>query len=402
VGEAANPTRILLGVSGGIAAYKAAELVRRLREGGAAVRVVMTQGAMQFVAPLTFQALSGEAVRTSLWDAAAEAAMGHIELARWATRVVIAPASADVVARLAAGQADDLLTTVCLATEAPLSIAPAMNRVMWAHPAVQANVETLRRRGVEILGPGSGDQACGEVGDGRMWEASQIAAAVLAAPVAPSFAGRCLLITAGPTFEDLDPVRYLGNRSSGRMGFALAAAARAAGAEVTLVSGPVSLPTPAGVRRIDVRSAEQMRAAVFAALAGQDIFVAAAAVADFRPQHKAANKIKKTGEAGITLELVLNPDILAEVAGQSPRPFVVGFAAETDDMERYARGKLERKKLDMIAANRVGADDCGFDSERNALSVYWPGGGAEIAVADKREVARRLLALIDERLRARR
>jgi phosphopantothenoylcysteine decarboxylase/phosphopantothenate--cysteine ligase len=402
VGEPADPARILLGVSGGIAAYKAAELVRRLREGGAAVRVVMTQGATQFVTPLTFQALSGEPVRTSLWDDAAEAAMGHIELARWATKIIVAPASADVIARLAGGQADDLLATICLASEAPLVIAPAMNRVMWANAAVQANVETLRQRGVEILGPGAGDQACGETGDGRMWEATQIAAAVLTPRAAPTFAGRRVLITAGPTFEDLDPVRYLGNRSSGRMGYAIAAAAHAAGAEVTLVSGPVSLPTPAGVHRLDVRSAEQMRAAVFGALDGQDVFIATAAVADFRPQSRATSKIKKTGSEGITLELVLNPDILAEVAARSSaRPFVVGFAAETDDMERYARGKLERKKLDMIAANHVGANDCGFDSERNALSVYWADGGAEIPVADKRVVAQRLLALIDQRLQAR-
>jgi phosphopantothenoylcysteine decarboxylase/phosphopantothenate--cysteine ligase len=400
VSQDAPSPRILLGVSGGIAAYKAAELVRRLRERGAQVRVVMTEGAARFVTPLTFQALSGEAVRTSLWDEAAEAAMGHIELARWADRVVIAPASADLIARLAQGQADDLLTTVCLATEAPLTLAPAMNRVMWANAAVQANVATLRSRGVLTLGPGSGDQACGETGEGRMWEAAQIADAVLAQR-GTTFAGRRVLITAGPTFEDLDPVRYLGNRSSGRMGYAIATVAHAAGADVTLVSGPVSLATPPGVRRVDVRSAEQMRAAVFAELAGQDVFIATAAVADFRPQTRQNSKIKKTGNQGITLELVLNPDILADVAAQTPRPFVVGFAAETDDMEKYARGKLERKRLDMIAANRVGADDCGFDSERNALSVYWPGGGAEIAIADKRAVAERLLALIDERMRAR-
>ncbi len=397
--DAPSP-RILLGVSGGIAAYKAAELVRRLRERGAQVRVVMTEGAARFVTPLTFQALSGEAVRTSLWDEAAEAAMGHIELARWADRVVIAPASADLIARLAQGQADDLLTTVCLATEAPLTLAPAMNRVMWANAAVQANVATLRSRGVQTLGPGSGDQACGETGEGRMWEAAQIADAVLAQR-GTTFAGRRVLITAGPTFEDLDPVRYLGNRSSGRMGYAIATVAQAAGADVTLVSGPVSLATPPGVRRVDVRSAEQMRAAVFAELAGQDVFIATAAVADFRPQTRQNSKIKKTGNQGITLDLVLNPDILADVAAQTPRPFVVGFAAETDDMEKYARGKLERKRLDMIAANHVGADDCGFDSERNALSVYWPGGGAEIAIADKRAVAERLLVLIDERMRAR-
>lgn len=391
--------RILLGVSGGIAAYKAAELVRRLRERGAEVRVVMTEGATRFVTPLTFQALSGEAVRTSLWDDAAEAAMGHIELARWASHVLIAPASADVIARLAHGHANDLLTTLCLASEAPLLMAPAMNRVMWAHPAVQANITTLRARGVEVLGPGSGDQACGEVGTGRMWEAEQIARSVLQ-PRGGEWAGRRVLISAGPTFEDLDPVRYLGNRSSGRMGFAIAAAARAQGADVTLVSGPVHLATPAGVRRIDVRSAEQMRAAVFAALPGQEVFIATAAVADFRPQQRQSSKIKKSGQSHLTLDLVLNPDILAEVAAQPQRPFVVGFAAETDEVERYARDKLGRKRLDMIAANRVGADDCGFDSERNALSVYWPDGGAEIAVADKAEVARQLLALIHQRLQA--
>jgi phosphopantothenoylcysteine decarboxylase/phosphopantothenate--cysteine ligase len=397
-----TPNRILLGVSGGIAAYKAAELVRRLRERGAEVRVVMTENATRFVAPLTFQALSGEAVRVSLWDESAEAAMGHIELARWATRVVIAPASADVIARLATGQANDLLTTLCLATEAPLTLAPAMNRVMWAHPAVQANIATLTARGVEILGPGEGDQACGEVGAGRMWEAEQIAQAVLAARGQGAFAGKRVLITAGPTFEDLDPVRYLGNRSSGRMGYAVATAARAQGADVTLVSGPVNLATPPGVRRIDVRSAEDMRRAVFAELAGQDVFIATAAVADFRARERQNQKIKKQpGTTGLTLELELNPDILAEVAAQSPRPFVVGFAAETNDVERYARDKLLRKRLDMIAANRVGAANCGFDAERNALSVYWSDGQAEIAEAAKSEVASQLLDLIARRMAAR-
>ena len=396
-----GPARILLGVSGGIAAYKAAELVRRLRERGAGVRVVMTENATRFVAPLTFQALSGEAVRTSLWDAAAEAAMGHIELARWATRVVIAPASADVIARLAQGQADDLLTTLCLASEAPLTLAPAMNRVMWAHPAVQANVATLRARGVEILGPGAGDQACGEVGAGRMWEAEQIAQAVMAARGNGTLRGKRVLITAGPTFEDLDPVRYLGNRSSGRMGYAVAAAARAEGAEVTLVSGPVTLATPAGVERIDVRSAQDMHRAVFAALPGQDVFIATAAVADFRPRQRQDSKIKKQpGTTGITLDLELNPDILADVAAQSPRPFVVGFAAETHEVERYARDKLARKRLDMIAANRVGAANCGFDAERNALAVYWADGHAEIAEADKPAVARQLIELIVARMAA--
>jgi phosphopantothenoylcysteine decarboxylase/phosphopantothenate--cysteine ligase len=390
--------RVLLGVSGGIAAYKAAALVRRLRERGAEVRVVMTEGATRFVTPLTFQALSGEAVRTSLWDAAAEAAMGHIELARWATRVVIAPASADLIARLANGHADDLLTTLCLATTARIALAPAMNHVMWASAAVQENLARLRARGIETLGPDAGDQACGETGEGRMWEPEQIVDALLMAESTPLLTGRRVLITAGPTYEDLDPVRYLGNRSSGRMGYAVAAAARAAGAEVTLVSGPVTLPAPIGVRRICVRSALQMHAAVMQALPGHDVFIGTAAVADFRPQVKQDSKIKKTGGDGLTLELVLNPDILADVAASAARPFVVGFAAETNDVERYARGKLERKRLDMIAANLVGADDCGFDSERNALSVYWAGGGAEIAVADKPAVARELLTLIAQRM----
>ena len=397
-------TRILLGVSGGIAAYKAAELVRRLRERGASVRVVLTENAARFVTPLTFQALSGEPVRTSLWDEAAEAAMGHIELARWASRIVIAPASADLIGRLAHGLADDLLTTLCLASEAPITIAPAMNRVMWSQPGVQANVATLVARGVQVLGPDAGDQACGETGAGRMWEAAAIAQAVLAPALGTAWAGRRLLLTAGPTFEDLDPVRYLGNRSSGRMGFAIAAAAAAQGADVTLVSGPVHLPTPPGVRRIDVRSAQAMHVAVLQHLDGQHVFIATAAVADFRPRERQASKIKKQAGGGLALDLVQNPDILADVASRQPRPFVVGFAAETDEVERYARDKLVRKKLDMIAANRVGADDCGFDSDRNALTVLWPApddsGIAQVDMADKATVARRLLELILARLPA--
>lgn len=398
----ATPERILLGVGGGIAAYKAAELVRRLRERGAQVRVVMTENAERFVAPLTFQALSGEAVRTSLWDSAAEAAMGHIELARWAQRIVIAPASADLIARLAQGQADDLLTTLCLASEAPLVVAPAMNRVMWANAAVQANVATLAARGVTLLGPDEGDQACGETGAGRMWEASAIADAVLAPAPDPAvqavLAGKRLLLTAGPTFEDLDPVRYLGNRSSGRMGYAIAAQAQQLGMHVMLVSGPVSLPTPAGVQRISVRSAEQMHAAVMAHVPEADVFVATAAVADFRPQARSDSKIKKRGDGGLTLELVQNPDILAQVAARQDRPFVVGFAAETHDVERYARDKLERKRLDMIAANHVGEEGCGFDADCNALEVLWPGGQASIGKAGKAQVARELLAVIATRL----
>ncbi len=401
----AAPQRILLGVSGGIAAYKAADLVRRLRERGAQVRVVLTGNAERFVGALTFQALSGEPVRTSLWDAAAEASMGHIELARWAQRVVIAPASADLIARLAQGQADDLLTTLCLATEAPLYLAPAMNRVMWEHAAVQANLGTLVGRGAVLLGPDAGSQACGETGAGRMWEPIAIAEAVMApAPdpeVAAILAGRRLLLTAGPTVEDLDPVRYLGNRSSGRMGYAVAAEARRLGMRVTLVSGPVNLSVPEGVERVAVRSAEQMHGAVMDRVAQSDLFIATAAVADFRPREASREKIKKRGDGGLSLELVQNPDILAEVAARQDRPFVVGFAAETNEVERYARDKLERKRLDMIAANRVGEEGSGFDADCNALTVLWPGGRHEIARADKAQVARELLALIARHLRNR-
>jgi phosphopantothenoylcysteine decarboxylase/phosphopantothenate--cysteine ligase len=396
--------RILVGVAGGIAAYKVCELVRRLRERGAQVRVVMSEGATRFVTPMTFQALSGEAVRTSLWDEAAEAAMGHIELARWADRIVIAPATADLIARLAQGHADDLLTTLCLASEAPLLLAPAMNRVMWASAAVQANVVTLAARGVSLLGPDDGAQACGETGAGRMWEPDAIAAAALEPAPDPAVAsvlkGKRLLINAGPTFEDLDPVRYLGNRSSGRMGFAIAAQAQRLGMEVVLVAGPVNLATPAGVRRIDVRSAEQMREAVQSEVAGSAVFIASAAVADFRPREPRDHKIKKASHGGLTLELVQNPDILAEVAARPDRPFVVGFAAETEDLERYARDKLQRKRLDMIAANRVGVEGSGFDADNNALSVMWADGGAEIATAGKVQIARELLALIAQRMEA--
>ncbi len=392
--------RILLGVTGGIAAYKAADLARRLQDAGAEVQVVMTEAAQQFVTPMTFQALTGRPVRSSLWDAHAEAAMGHIELARWADRILIAPASADAIARLAAGLAGDLLGTLCLASEAPIAIAPAMNRVMWAHPATQANLETLRQRGVQVIGPGEGDQACGEVGAGRMLEPLQIVAALQSQPAQGALAGRRILISAGPTFEDLDPVRYIGNRSSGKMGFALAAEAVRLGADVTLVAGPVALPTPAGLRRVDVRHAVQMRNAVIAALPGQDVFIAAAAVADFMPAQAAAQKIKKSAGTP-ALELVPTPDILAEVSAHAQRPrLLVGFAAETEALEANARDKLQRKRLDMVAANQVGVAGSGFESDDNALSVYWNEGRQDIARAPKSEVARQLLQLIAARLEA--
>ena len=393
--ESGARPNILLGVSGGIAAYKACELVRRLRDAGCEVRVVMTRAATAFVTPLTFQALSGQPVRTDLLDAEAESGMDHIALARWADRVVIAPATADLMARLAAGMADDLLTTLCLATEAPLLIAPAMNRVMWAHPATRTNTDILMARGVRMVGPESGSQACGEEGAGRMAEPASILRALLGQGSAP-LSGRRVLITAGPTHEPIDPVRFVGNRSSGRMGIALAAAARDAGAEVCLVHGPLALPTPAGVEAVAVETAEAMRMAVLQRIDGLDLFIAAAAVADYRPREVAEQKIKKEAPT-LTLELTRNPDILAEVAARRPRPFVVGFAAETTDLRAHALAKLARKGLDMIAANDVSAGQ-GIGQLANALSVFWPGGERLLPEQPKAELARALVHLITERM----
>jgi phosphopantothenoylcysteine decarboxylase / phosphopantothenate---cysteine ligase len=392
-----SPRRILLGVTGGIAAYKAAELVRRLKERGAEVQVVMTDAACRFVTPLTFQALSGRPVRSSLWDEAAEAAMGHIELARWADLVLVAPASANFIARLAGGCADDLLTTLCLATAAPVWVAPAMNRLMWANPATQQNAATLGARNVRLLGPASGEQACGESGPGRMLEADELARAVFAADLAGPLAGLKVVISAGPTREPLDPVRFISNRSSGKMGYAVAAAARDAGADVTLVSGPVSLATPDGVRRIDVETAEQMYTAVHTAIASADIYIGAAAVADYTPARCAKDKIKKTSDC-FELSLQKAPDILASVAALERRPFTIGFAAETTDVEKNARDKLARKHLDLIAANEVGAERA-FDRDDNALLVLWPGGRRELALKSKAELAREFVALVAERYR---
>ena len=397
-----SPTRILLGVTGGIAAYKSAELTRRLRDRGADVQVVMTQAAREFVTPMTFQALSGRAVRTELWDSAAEAAMGHIELARWPHRIVIAPASADFLARLAHGLADDLLATLCLASDVPITVAPAMNRLMWANPATQANVATLRSRGVTVLGPAEGDQACGETGPGRMVEPDAIVGVLFGQSTTKStggaLAGRKVVVTAGPTRERIDPVRFITNRSSGKMGFAVAEAARDAGAEVVIVSGPVNVAAPAGVRRIDVESAEQMLQAVQAEIADTDIFISSAAVSDYRAREVAEHKIKKTSEQ-LVLELARTPDILATVAAGTPRPFVVGFAAETQNVERNALTKLENKKLDMIAANQVG-EGLAFDCDDNALTVYWKDGRRELERAPKCELAAALVDVIAERYAA--
>jgi phosphopantothenoylcysteine decarboxylase/phosphopantothenate--cysteine ligase len=384
--------RILLGVSGGIAAYKACELVRRLRDAGADVQVVLTANAARFVAPLTFQALSGHPVRTGLWDEAAEAAMGHIELARWAQRIVIAPASADVIAHLAHGIADDLLTTLCLASAAPLAVAPAMNLRMWTHPATQANVQTLRSRGVAVFGPVDGPMAEPESGPGRLLEPHQIVAELASLHGPKPLAGLRVLVSAGPTCEDIDPVRFIGNRSSGRMGFAVAQAAAEQGATVHLVAGPVHLPTPSGVTREDVRNARQMRDAVMRQIPQSDIFISAAAVGDYRPVDVAAHKLKKTGKS-LVLELTENPDIVAEVAALKKRPFVAGFAAETENLERHARAKLERKGLDLVAANRVGGG-AGFDADDNELTLLWHGGKQELPRANKYALAHALLMRI--------
>ena len=398
--------RIVLGVTGGIAVYKSPDLVRRLQDAGAEVQVVMTSGAAEFVTPLTFQAVSGRPVRDNAWDRGAEAAMSHIELARWADVVLIAPATADVMARLAGGLADDLLTTVCLATEAPLVLCPAMNRVMWSAAATQANRQTLESRGATVFGPGQGDQACGEVGAGRMLEPVDIAQRLGA-----FFAERAgngllqgvnVMVTAGPTRERIDPVRFISNRSSGRMGYAVAAAAAAEGARVTLVSGPVSLPVPPGVERVAVESAQQMHDAVHQHVDDTDVFIATAAVADYRPARPEDQKIKKTGADSMTLHLDQAPDVLASVSALAKAPFTVGFAAETQRVEEFALAKLEKKSLDMIAANRVcdgrgQGPALGFDSEDNQLMVLWRGGKRELERAPKAALARELVAIVAER-----
>lgn len=400
-GSNANSGRkILLGVTGGIAAYKTPELVRRLIDRGAQVQVVMTQGAAQFVTALSLQAVSGRPVRTDLWDANAEAAMGHIELARWADEIVIAPASADFMAKLAHGFADDLLSTLCLATSAPITVAPAMNQLMWLNAATQNNVGILEERGVRIMGPATGEQACGEVGPGRMLQPQEIADAVSAnIAVANLLAGVKVVVTAGPTRERIDPVRYISNRSSGKMGYAVAQAARDAGAKVVLVTGPVGIAPPTGMQVVNVETAEQMLDAVRTHLIGANIFVAAAAVSDYKAAAAAREKIKKTDEA-LNLALARTPDVLATIARAASHPFLVGFAAETENVERNALEKLNTKNLDMIAANKVG-DGLAFDKDDNALTVYWPGGGKlELPLASKMILARQLIGLIAERYRA--
>jgi phosphopantothenoylcysteine decarboxylase/phosphopantothenate--cysteine ligase len=387
--------RILLGLTGGIAAYKAAELARRLVKGGADVRVAMTEAATRFITPVTLQALTGQPVWTDLWDARVPDNMAHIELSRDRDLIVVAPASADFLAKLANGLADDLLSTLCVARRCPLLVAPAMNVEMWQNAATQRNVATLREDGIAFAGPTAGDQACGEVGLGRMLEPADIAREIDALLVAKVLAGRRVLITAGPTEEPIDPVRVITNASSGKMGYALARAAHEAGADVTLVSGPVSLATPSGVARIDVRTAQQMFDAVKQAAAGSDVFISVAAVADYKVKTPSASKIKKANGKPVTLELVENPDILAYVAGMKDAPFCVGFAAESEDLEKNAIEKRAKKKVPVIAANlatrAIGADE-------NAIRLYDARGGRDLGSGPKIELARKLVAYVAEQL----
>jgi len=390
---------IVLGISGSIAAYKTPELVRRLRERGAEVQIVMTTSAEEFVTETALQAVSGRPIRSNLWDKEAEASMSHIELARWAEVVLIAPATAEIMARLASGAASDLLTTLCLATEAPLAIAPAMNQVMWANAAVQTNRETLEARGVRVLGPDSGSQACGETGAGRMLDPEDIAAIVCGPQLVTDdellLSGKTVVVTAGPTREPIDPVRFITNRSSGKMGYAIAAAALEQGARVVLITGPTFIEAPAAADVHRVQTAQEMYEATLRQTPDADIFIATAAVSDYRPVKAQTQKIKKNDES-MTIELVRSNDILAAVAAPEDAPFTVGFAAETENVREYALGKLERKKLDMIVANQVG-EGRGFDNDENAVDVFWNGGEQSFSTAEKTELARDILKLVAAR-----
>ncbi|MCP5079016.1 MAG: bifunctional phosphopantothenoylcysteine decarboxylase/phosphopantothenate--cysteine ligase CoaBC [Psychromonas sp.] len=388
---------ILLGISGGIAAYKCAELTRRLKDQGADVRIVMTQSAKEFITPLTMQAVSGHAIADDLLDPNAEAGMGHIELAKWADLILLAPATANLIARLRAGFADELLTTLCLASPAPIAVSPAMNMEMYLAPATQENISVLAERGLHIWGPGEGPQACGDIGPGRMLEPDDLVQRVsdFLSPCEPILAGVNIAITAGPTQEALDPVRYISNHSSGKMGYSLASAAQKMGAYVTIISGPVSLVTPEKVQRVNVCSAIEMQQASLEQLNNCDIFIACAAVADYRPEQVATQKMKKQqGVDDLIIKLVKNPDIIADIANAENSPFCVGFAAETQDVERYALDKLKRKNLKLIAANDVSKSGQGFNSEKNALTVFSETQRFDITLADKKVVANQLVAII--------
>lgn len=389
--------RVILGVTGGIAAYKSAELIRRLIDFDAEVRVVMTEGAKEFITPLTLQALSGSPVHDSLLDPKAEAAMGHIALARWADIILIAPASANFLAKLNAGQGNDLLNTLCLASAAPIVVAPAMNQQMWANASTQDNMKSLTNKGIHVLGPAEGSQACGDVGPGRMIEPSELAQSLANFFKNKALTGKKVVITAGPTREALDPIRYISNHSSGKMGFSIAEAAIEAGASTTLIAGPVTLCTPDRVKRIDVVSAQDMFEASLAQAADADIFIATAAVADYRPQNIATEKIKKSTQS-LTITLEKNPDIVAAVAQLSPKPFTVGFAAETQNVLDYARGKIKSKNLDMVAANDVSNSAIGFNSDENAVTVIWPAGHQVFNQASKPQIAKQLIALIAQQI----
>lgn len=392
--------QILLGVTGGIAAYKSADLVRRLQDAGASVQVVMTPAAQEFITPLTLQALSGNSVHTQLLDPEAEAGMGHIQLARWADLVLIAPASADFMARLTQGMGNDLLTSICLATAAPIALAPAMNQGMWRNQATQTNLDLLIERKIHIFGPADGGQACGDIGPGRMLEPLQLVDAAASLFATGSLAGKTLVITAGPTREAIDPVRYLSNHSSGKMGYALAEAAAEAGAKTILISGPTQLKTPPRVQRIDVTSAQQMFDASMAAADSCDVFIAAAAVADYRPAQVAPQKLKKGADESITLTLVKNPDIVANVAALPKRPFTVGFAAESENLLDYGRAKLVHKKLDLVIANNISDSRIGFNSDDNAVTVIDEHSNHELSQRSKQQLARELIALIARKVTA--
>ena len=391
--------KILLGVTGGIAAYKSADLVRQLVKAGAEVRVVMTPAAAEFVQPLTYQALSGHKVYSDIFDAEADSAMDHIELARWADLMVVAPASANFIAKMLDGYADNLLLTLCLASKQSVAIAPAMNQQMYLNQATQDNIQGLKARGVKVWGPAQGEQACGDVGPGRMLEPDAIMLLIDENFKPGRLSGKKVLITAGPTHEAIDPVRYIGNRSTGRMGYALAREAIQAGAEVTLISGPVSLDSPAGVNCIPVTSALEMRDAVIEQVSGVDIFIACAAVADYRVADVATQKIKKSGNR-MQLELIPNPDIVREVTALENRPFTMGFAAETENLEKNALEKLKRKKLDMIAANQVGVEKMGFESNTNELLVLWSDGQQLLALDVKNEIAKQLIDILADHYNA--
>jgi phosphopantothenoylcysteine decarboxylase/phosphopantothenate--cysteine ligase len=393
--------RILLGVTGGIAAYKSAELVRRLQDAGANVQVVMTAAAQEFITPLTLQALSGNPVHTTLLDPAAEAGMGHIQLARWADLVLIAPASADFMARLVQGQGNDLLTTICLATPAAIAVAPAMNQGMWRNASTQANVEVLRQRKVHIFGPATGEQACGDTGPGRMLEALQLVNAAASLFVSGSLAGKKVVITAGPTREAIDPVRYISNHSSGKMGYALAQAAMEAGAQTVLISGPTQLIAPERVEFIAVTTAQDMLIASLQQAQGCDVFIAAAAVADYRPAQIAAQKVKKTMTASITLELVKNPDIVATIAALEVKPFTVGFSAESENLLGYAQQKRVRKNLDLIIANNIAEIGIGFNADDNAVTLIDSEQQLVLTRRSKQQLARELIAIIAQKIATR-